>query len=93
MNKLWLQVLKVLKSLLEIGAIIVGVFLVARTVKNTLNPRRNETVEDAKNTIETVKQKVDSIEQQKQEIEKEHKQILKDKKARDEKAKKYFPNL
>jgi len=92
-QELKLKLKKFLKIAAKWIAIIVGVIIAARVVKNVLDPRKNETVEDAKDTIEKLKVEVDNLEVQKDEIEEEHQEILVNKKERDEKAKKYFGDL
>jgi len=92
-KELSLKLRKWFKTFLQWITIIFGAIIAIKVVSSALNPKKDKTVEDAKEVIETQKLKVDALEIEKEEIEKEHFKIIQDKIERDEKAKKYFGDL
>jgi hypothetical protein len=92
-KELKLKIKKFLKTFIQWVTIIAGALIAVKVVSDALNPKKDKTVEDAKEVIEIQKLKIDVLEVKKEKIEEERAQIIADKKERDKKAKIYFGDL
>lgn len=84
----------IFKPVIEVLVGILAALFVVKTVGDKLSVKKNSsTVDSAKKTVDKVTSVVAKNEVKTVQIEKEHNQVVTDKKVRDEKAKKYLPDL
>ena len=81
------------KKILKYIVILGGLAVVVKLIFDALSPKTDTEIAVVEEKIADIKVQVDKLEAEKEEIKKEHQVILDKKKARDKKAKKYFPNL